>query len=235
MRFPAVMTILAALALPASAQASTPASVKVAGCDPAARTASFNAKMRSVSGAKQLSMRFSVLERFGGADFEPLAAPGLGVWRKSASGARAFAYTQNVNGLRPGGEYRTRVDFRWTGAGGKTIKRVKRVSPDCRQTGGLPNLEITTVRLEGKSLYAIEVMNTGGGPANAIDVQLAVDGAVQPVKRIRTLGPGEARKLRFGGPVCAKELRVSVDPKDTVRESAEDDNLRAEPCSTMTP
>lgn len=229
------MTIFAALALPAGAGAATPASVKVASCDPAARTASFDAKMRSVDGAKQLSMRFALLERFGGGDFEPIAAPGLGVWRRSAASARAFAYTQNVNGLRPGGEYRTRVEFRWTGARGKVLKRLKRLSPDCVQSGALPNLEVSTVKVEGKSLFAIEVMNSGGGPANAVDVQLSVDDAVQPVKRIASLGPGEARTLRFGGPVCETQLRVSVDPKDSVRESAEDDNLRAEPCSTMTP
>ncbi|MBA3301086.1 MAG: hypothetical protein H0T15_04385 [Thermoleophilaceae bacterium] len=235
MRFLAIMTSFAALALPATASAGLPASVKVARCDPLAHTASFDATMRSISGARQLAIKFSLLERFGGGDFKPISAPGLGVWRRSAAGARAFAFAQNVNGLRPGGEYRSRVEFRWMGDGGKALKTARRFSPDCRQTGELPNLQVKTVRLEGKALYAVEVVNVGQGPANAVDVQLAVDEAVQPIKRIASLAPGEARRLRFGGVGCSAELRASVDPMGTVRESAEDDNLRAEACSTMTP
>ena len=58
----------------------------------------------------------------------PCTAPGLGVWRTSRTGVRAFAYRQRVKALAEGSAYRVKVQYRWHGRDGSVLKTAQRRS-----------------------------------------------------------------------------------------------------------
>ena len=96
----------------------SPARVKLADCSRSSHSAVFYARMRRVRGARRLGLRLTLLSRAGGQRWQVVEAPGLGRWRWSRRGVRAFGYRQRVRGLAEGSAYRMVVAFRWRGRGG---------------------------------------------------------------------------------------------------------------------
>jgi hypothetical protein len=233
------------LALPAAAPAAkAPARVKLLDCDvssvPAHSVASFEGRMRDVAGTARMSMRFTLLERFGTLRFEPVRVPDLATWRTSKPGVEVFSYTQRVRALERGGDYRMRVEFRWQDARGRTIRSTRRSSPLCGRPGPLPQLQIADVRVRpgttaGTAEYSVDVSNRGDLEAEDVPVLLVVDGAALDVREVDLLEAGETATLRFSGPPCVHRLRAEVDPEDEVHESNEDDNRRVARCSQPGP
>jgi hypothetical protein len=228
------------LALPSVAFAArSPARVKVVDCDvantPAQSVASFEGRMREVPGTARMSMRFTLLERFGTPRFEPVRVPELAIWRTSKAGVEVFSYTQRVRALERGGDYRMRVEFRWQDSRGRTIRSARRSSGLCGRPGPLPQLQIADVRARpgaaaGTMEYAVDVSNLGDLEAEEVPVLLVVDGAALDVREIDSLAPGETATVRFSGPRCTHRLRTEVDPEDDIHESREDDNRRDVRC-----
>jgi hypothetical protein len=218
--------------------------VKLLGCDvssiPTQSVASFEARMREVAGTARMSMRFTLLERFGTTGFEPVRVPDLATWRTSKPGVEVFSYTQRVRALERGGDYRMRVGFRWQDARGRTIRSARRSSPLCGRPGPLPQLQIADVRVRpgasaGTAEYAVDVSNLGDLEAEDVPVLLVVDGAALDVREIDLLEAGETATVRFSGPPCAGRLRAEVDPEEEIHESNEDDNRRVARCSGPQP
>ena len=239
-------TVLAvALSSGASARPAAPdqkpvAGVRVTECARGAtvegRRAEFRGAMRRVRHSERMWMRFTLEERVGQGQFAQVDAPGLGVWRKSRPGVARFAYRQEVLALAEGSSYRVRVQFRWYDARGRLLRRAARRSRKCRQPGMLANLHvgrIIAMPLAGTphiARYAVQVANRGRGPAQDVEVSLAVDGGGVDVVLVGLLAPGEVRRVFVNGPTCTTSVEARVDPRDLVRESFEDDNARNEPC-----
>jgi hypothetical protein len=238
-------TLLCALALslglPASAPAAKPppVGVKLVDCkvsaEPSQSLAGFEGRMRALPGADRMSMRFTLLERFGAPRFEAVKVPELDVWRTSKAGVRRFSYTQRVRALERGGEYRMRVQFRWHDERGRTIHSERRRSGPCGRPGPLAQLQVTAVRARlgataGTAEYAVDVTNSGDLDAENVPVLLVVDGAALDVREIQSLEAGETATVRFSGPPCTHQLRAEVDPEDRIHESDEGDNRRVSPC-----
>jgi hypothetical protein len=233
------------LALPAAAPAAkSPARVKLVDCEvsasPSQSVASFEGRMRAVAGTARMSMRFTLLERFGTPGFEPVKVPDLATWRTSKAGVEVFSYTQRVRALERGGDYRMRVEFRWQDARGRTIRSMRRSSALCGRPGPLPQLQISDVRARpgatsGTAEYAVDVSNLGDLEAEDVPVLLVVDGAALDVREIDSLRAGETATVRFSGPPCVHRLRAEVDPEDEINESNEDDNRRIVRCSEPDP
>jgi hypothetical protein len=215
-------------------------SVKVVQCQrgatPAERVATFRAGMRRVPAATKLAMRFTLQESVGGARYKPIVAPGLGVWRKSRLGVGAFAYRQKVRALADGSAYRVFVDYRWQDATGAVLKRAKRRSHSCRQTGPLPNLKVQ--RIGGKAVdgapnktrYAVTVINNGTAPAPASAVELTVNGIAAGRQVMAPLAVGQISRVFIEGPKCTDDVAAEVDPDALVREADEVDNDRTTAC-----
>lgn len=226
----------AAFAQPASTAAPS-AGVKKADCRtgdaPESRSATFEARMRSAPGTRRMWMRFTLLQRGAQGPFTAVDEPDLKVWRKSRRGVSSFSYTQTVDSLHSGTSYRMQVNFRWIGRGGKVIRTARRRSGVCAQPGPLPNLEIQRVdAMPGAGprsvVYSAEVVNSGEASAQKIGVTLNVDGAELDAGEVDTLGPGEARSVKFNGPPCRNQIVARVDPGRGVAEAKERDNtLRA--------
>lgn len=243
LRIAAIALVL--LALPASAVAArrieapaTPSGIvaRVAACDvgPGERSATFYARMESISGAARLAVRFQLLERLGrDDDWTRVDVPALRGWRASQLGVKRFGWRQSVENLNQGGAYKARVHYRWAGAGGGIVETATKDTPVCR--GPLPNLALGAVSVrrgptDDTRVYRVEVANTSKFDVDDLDVSLAVDRAMLDMVTVTALGAGDTRTVSFTGPVCRREITADVDPDNTIGERSEDDNSRSAPC-----
>lgn len=245
----AVTAALAAAAVGSAAgQGATPAapeaavtltSAKVVECSRGLtaeqRLATFRAGMVKVRGASRMSVRLTLEESVAGGRYRTAAAPGLGVWRKSRAGVRAFAYRQRVKALAEGSAYRVRVQYRWHKRDGSVFKTAQRRSKACRQTDPLPNLRVQ--RIGGRAAdapnevrYGISVINRGAAPAPATRVLLWVDGVVAGRAAVPPLAAGQVGRVFVTGPKCSTGVGAQADTDLAVRESDETDNVRAAAC-----
>jgi hypothetical protein len=231
----------AALAEPDSPQRGLRlASVRLAECVHAQHTAAFYGRMRRVPGADRMGMRFTLLDRSGATEPEPVRVPGLGIWRKSRSGRMGFGFTQRVRSLLDGHAYRVRVDFRWYAEDGSVIRRTRRRSPTCRQFVRRPNLTVEVLgakktEVTGVLRYFASVRNDGHAAASNAAVRLTVDGAEVNTRTVPFLAAGDERSLTFRGPACERSVQATADPENAIPESSETDNTQTKTCAEVRP
>jgi hypothetical protein len=212
--------------------------VKVASCSRLDHSAAFYGRMNRLPDTDRMSMRFTLLERDVEAGYSPVRAPGLGRWRKSKPGVRAFGYRQRVRGLVDGSLYRMQVDFRWYDTDGELVHRARRRSRTCSQTGPLPNLRVKVLdsvptQIHGVTRYRVRVANRGRAPVDGVGVRFAVDGSAVDTQTLAHLEPDEAAFLGFRGPDCQTGVEATVDPDGLIRETVEDDNVHALSCAEL--
>jgi archaellum component FlaF (FlaF/FlaG flagellin family) len=202
------------------------------------RSATYYARMYAVKGTNQMAIRFTLINRAGDGPPAVVDSPALAQWRKSKPGVVRFGYSQSVAGLESGGVYAVQVQFRWINARGNVIRSVKRTSDTCRQQGELPNLSITRVvaragASSGTEVYAVDMTNSGQGPAHFAGIALFVDGAGVDGQTVDLVKPGETVTIRFTGPTCKRSLRMVADKGNTVAETNEDDNVLRSRCPVL--
>ncbi len=241
MRNPVLLVLVLALVTGLTAQAPAAArkplaSAKVLRCSTGltadARLALFRAAARRVRGTERMWIRLKLQERRG-RRYRTVAAPDMGVWRKSRPGVARFVIRQRVLGLAEGATYRVVVHFRWYAEDGTVLKRARRLSPGCRQAGALPNLRVSRIggrQVSGGFRYAVDVVNRGKAAAGPSTVRLSVDGDVVDTPAVAGLAPGETRRIFVNGPACAASVSATADPDDLVREVSEVDNTRSSGC-----
>jgi hypothetical protein len=100
----------------------------------AERSATFAAAMMSIPGSARMEIRVEVLERTPAeASFRAVTAPGLGMWRSSVPGVKAFRVLKQVTNLSAPAFYRGAVRFRWLSARGHLLKSAELRTPRCEQ------------------------------------------------------------------------------------------------------
>jgi archaellum component FlaF (FlaF/FlaG flagellin family) len=238
LRLPIALVILAALAAPAAAGAKGPASVHLKSCTtgdrPSERSATFKSWMHSVSGTARMAVRFKLVSQATGRSAERVEGPEeLSTWHRSHVGVTRYVYSQTIKRLQQGTSYKVVVRFRWYDANGEIIKRAKRTSHECVQTGDLPNLIVAGVTYDPAEIgtwhYGVTVKNKGKSGAEDFVVTLIVDGAVVDERTVETLGAGESTTVELNGPPCF-HLRAIADSENTVTERHEDDNSFSSTC-----
>jgi hypothetical protein len=241
MRFRLLTAVLTTAALVAAASAAAvdtqPARVTLAQCSFQEHSAAFYARMRLIEGAERMALRFTLLERTGVEGDRAVKAPALRRWHWSKPGVVALRYRQGVRNLEENASYRARVDFRWYSAAGVVIERVRRRSPRCRQFLTLPNLttQLTSrqpTSVPGVVRYTAVVTNKGQADVASVPVRLSVDGDVVDTVSV-PLGAGEAKSLAIRGPQCHRVVRVEADPKGTIAETSEADNVHELNCASL--
>jgi hypothetical protein len=239
MRRALLIAALATAALPAVADAAPlPASVKLVECSIEQHSAAFNARMKQLSGATRMAMRFTLFEETGADAVTRVKIPGLRRWHFSKPGVKAFAYRQGFRNLPENASHRVRVDFRWYDPSGAEVERARRRSPRCRQFVELPNLvaRITAVlptQVVGVVRYEAIARNTGKAAASAVDVRLTVDGTVVDTVTLASLAPGEQRSVAIRGPQCQRLVKLEADPEQAIAESSDDDNVFELACASL--
>jgi hypothetical protein len=100
----------------------------------AERSATFAGEMNAIPGTARMEMRIDVLERMpGDLLYHTVTAPGLGVWRSSAPGVKAYTYLKQVTNLSAPAFYRGQVRFRWVNARGHLLKTMELRTRRCEQ------------------------------------------------------------------------------------------------------
>jgi archaellum component FlaF (FlaF/FlaG flagellin family) len=230
--------IVAALAVPAAASAKGPASVHLKSCTtgdrPSERKATFKSWMHSIPGSARMAVRFKLLSRTTGRSAQRVEGPqALNTWHRSHTGVTRYVYSQTIKKLEQGTSYRMVVRYRWYDANGEIIKRAKRTSHECVQTGDLPNLIVAGVTYDPSEVgtwhYGVTVKNKGKALAENFVVTLFVDGAVVDERTVELLDAGESTTVELNGPPCI-HLRAIADYEDTVTEKHEDDNSFSSTC-----
>jgi len=232
-----LLALVAVAAAPAYA-GEKPATVRVLSCSPwqegLGGTVTYESRMRKIPDASRMAVSFALLERIVGSPFQRVTTSGM---NKSRRGAGTFKWQHKFEGLRLGAVYRARVRFRWYAEDGTLLRSETQKSARCEQPGDHPNLRIRRIELaegevEGAARYDVTVVNRGLAEATTVGVGLRVDGQLvdEADGAIEALRPGESRTVSFSGPVCRRRVRAVVDPRDTIAESRENDNVRAVRC-----
>ncbi len=242
----AAALVAAAAAIPAVASAhplGAPAAwtsvARVSRCSTVLDEAVFQGRMRKRPGTHRMAMRFTLLQRTGlDPAYTPVAAPGLGKWRRSRVGVGGFGYKQAVRNLADGALYRVRVDFRWLDGNGKLLAQARRKSATCPERDVLPNLRVKFVGVYHTSApatdrYAIRVTNFGGASAQGVLTRLSVDGEVAASGTFGALAAKSSVKLVLRGPECQDFVQAHVDPDSLIAESVETDNGQLRACSAL--
>jgi hypothetical protein len=233
----ALLTLVVFLAFPGAAQA---ASVRVTDCvpalDPEERTATFEARMRSVRDSERMQVRFALQARED--ELHPwrrVVAEGFDTWLTSMPDVRRYSYAKTVVNLSAPAAYRTVVRFRWLDLDGAVVKSAREVSASCRQPDMRPNLVPRRVDvLPGPDAdtrsYAVTVRNDGRSDADPFTATLQARDL--GTLAVFGLAPGAQRVVTFVAPPCTAgaPLTVTLDPDEAVDERDEDDNVLIAPC-----
>jgi archaellum component FlaF (FlaF/FlaG flagellin family) len=238
-RLPIALAILAALAVPAGASAKAPAAVHLKSCTtgskPSERSATFKSWMHTVPGAERMAVRFKLVsESTTGASAQRVESPAaLSEWHRSRRGVTRYVYSQTIKRLEQGTSYGVVVRYRWYDANGEIIKRAKRTSDQCVQSGDLPNLIVSGVTYDPAEIgtwhYGVTVKNKGKAVAENFVTTLIFDGAVVDERTVESLAAGDSTTVELNGPPCL-HLRAIVDSEHTVTERHEDDNSFSSTC-----
>jgi hypothetical protein len=121
-------------ATPTSGEVSATVEACVTSLVQAERSATFSGEMTAIAGSAKMSMRIDLEERAPEeAEFRPVVAPGLGVWRPADPKVKVYKYVKQVSNLTAPASYRALVRFRWLSAAGHVIKRSERLTARCLQ------------------------------------------------------------------------------------------------------
>ena len=191
------------------------------------RAATFSGQMVAIAGTTRMMMRIDVQERVPGElSFHTLNAPGLGVWRHSASGVKIYKYLKQVTNLPAPATFRALIRFRWLNEKGRVIRRAERRTPTCEQIDPRAKLVVGAIRaipLRGSSLvdYQVVVRNEGHATASAFGVALTINGIAQPLLNVASVPGGSRMVLESQGPRCAvgSNIEVQLDPKHQIEEA----------------
>jgi len=111
----------------------------VAGAAQSERSAMFAGEMTAMPGSVRMAIRIEIQEQIAGeALFHTVTASGLGAWRVSDPGVKAYRYNRQVTNLFAPASYRATVRFRWLNAKGRLMRSNVRHTPRCRQPAGTP-------------------------------------------------------------------------------------------------
>lgn len=242
---PVLALVAAALsALPAAASARSP-DARLIACHPAVapvdRSLTVEGEMLAGAPGERMQMRFQLLRRSGaGNRFVPVAAPGLGVFKRAHAGVGDYRFRKTIRNLPAPADYRVQVTFRWLSATGAEIARLARPSPVCHQVELRPDLRLgpltaTTTGQAREFRYTVEVRNAGGSTARGFHVALGVGDRSLPPVAVERLAPGQGRSLTFTAAACAPgdALIARADSRRRVSEASETNNVRALPCPAV--
>ena len=197
--------------------------------NPDDRSVSVTAVMRPLAGTRHMAVKFDLLMMAGGALVPVRVHAGdLGLWRPPANPtlgqlpADVWNLQKSVVQLAAPATYRFRVQFRWTGDGGKPLGIAVRYSPRCRQLELRPDLIVQSITVSpvagnpNLDLYTAAIANQGNTGAGPFEVLFATaDGSTYRTRTVQFL-PAHARvDESFYGPVCSSATAPTVTADST--------------------
>ncbi len=238
----------------ASAQTTPRAQLRGFQCqraiEPSQRLITVEALMRPVRGTVKMALRFELLSRLqAGSPVTEVAGHDLGNWVSPSNptlGQRpgdVWIVDHPVVGLDAPLVYRFRITFRWTGAHGRVLGSLVRVTATCFQPELRPDLLVQSITVEPTSkpainMYVAQIANDGATGAGPFEVLFAPGGG-NPVKThtVNRLGPHSTRSEIFLGPACSITIdpTVTVDPLHQVDDLNPNNNSLTATCPSSGP
>jgi len=206
--------------------------------DPAMRSLTVDASMRSLAKGDHMQLRFDLFQRVAGARrFKRLGGPGLGAWNPASPGVDRFRFRKPIQNLPPGATYYVRVTYRWLDDKNAVSARTVRTTANCFQPDLRPDLRVASFQgtrriSQGEFAYKVLLRNAGRTASRDFVAVLTVGGLPRPGVTVSALAPGERRLVELTGPRCEANAtaRVELDPDNRVDESSETNNSRSTPC-----
>jgi hypothetical protein len=129
------------------------------------RSVTFVGEMSAIAETARMAIRIELQERLPEeATFHTVKAAGLGVWRESDPGVKAFKYLNKVTNLSAPASYRASIRFRWINAKGRPLKRLERHTASCAQPAeASAELAPLSVSLTGAAFPSWNVERLSGG------------------------------------------------------------------------
>ncbi len=122
----------------------------VAGAAQSERSATFAGEMTALPGSVRMAIRIEIQELISGeAMFHTVTASGLGAWRVSDPGVKAFRYNKQVTNLFAPASYRATIHFRWLNAKGRLMRSGVRQTLRCRQPAAAPYAPSASTEVSG--------------------------------------------------------------------------------------
>lgn len=216
----------------------------VRGLDPVDRSVGVTAVMRPLPGTRHLAIKVNLLLSHGpGTAPKAVRAGDLGVWISPENptlgqlAGDVWNLQKSVVDLAVAGEYRFRVQYRWTGADHHVLGTAARLSRRCMQRELRPDLQVASITVStvagqpDRNLYSALIANTGNTAAGPFDVLFApADGSTTTTRAIPLLRAHTTLTETFTGPICTAGTAptVTADSADQVDDlNRENNSLRA--------
>ena len=235
----AVASVLGGAALTAGPAAATPAppraTLSAITCrstlDPTGRQVSVTSVMRPIAHTRNLSVRFSLLQKTPETPAAPVTHGDLGSWVSPTDptlGRRArdvWKLDKVVYAVPAPAVYRFRVDFRWRGRGGQVLQTTTLASSSCHVHELRPDVLVRGVRVlparrhPRLDRYVAVVANQGLSASGPFSVTFTPsDGAAAQTAAVASLAPDTATHVRFVGPACSTMAAPTIvaDPTNAV-------------------
>ncbi len=229
----AALIAFTAVAAPAAAGRADPlASVRVHSCQLGLtsidRTATYDARVRTIPGASAMWIHFSLYRRLASGEEQPVTTPELMSWRKSRTGVGSFAYSQRVDGLEPGSAYAMTVEFRWVDRAGNVIRHAVRTSRSCSEQSPLAALQLDSITGSSggpgaswdSETYDVDLTNSGLTDLNGAELVLAVDRDAPVRTELGPIVAGAKTTVELSGTICERRVRVFVVGRLVPRQAA---------------
>ena len=231
-----------AFALGARAPQRADARARLTACkpslDPATRSLTVDASMRSLQKGDRMQLRFELFRKANGnRRFRKLAGPGLGTWNPATSGVDRYRFRKPIQNLPAASTYYVKVTYRWLDQHEVAYARTVRQTGVCFQPDLRPDLRVagfSEIRRVGPGEFAYKVVlqNAGRTASRDFGAVLTVGGLPRPAVNVAGLAAGERRAVELAGPRCdsGARARVELDPDNRVNESKETNNSRSTTC-----
>jgi hypothetical protein len=233
----------------AHAAVMPPASLTPIACrstlDPTLRKVAVESVMGHLPGTRTLSARFALIEQAPGESPQPVTGGDLGRWLTPAIPTLGrdpddvWRLAKVVYDVAAPAEYHFEVDFRWIGAGGRTLARSTLQTGDCAVRELRPDVLVRSVRvvaLPGRphhERYVATIANAGATATGPFSVLFAPGaGAASQTRQVPSLGPHQSDRVTFLGPLCAAAdpPTVVADPNDAIDDYNRGDNTLTVSC-----
>jgi hypothetical protein len=231
-----------AFALGANAPQRADARARLTACkpslDPATRSLTVDASMRSLQKGDRMQLRFELFRKANGnRRFRKLAGPGLGTWNPATTGVDRYRFRKPIQNLPAASTYYVKVTYRWLDQHDVAYAKTVRQTGVCFQPDLRPDLRVVgftgTRRLgPGQFAYMVLLRNAGRTASRDFDAVLTIGGLPRPAANVPGLAAGEQRAVELTGPRCESgaTARVELDPDNRVDESNERNDSRSTTC-----
>ncbi len=195
----------------------------------AGRAVTLRGTMSTASRDLEMRMRFELLEKIQGGDWQEATPSTLDKWLEKPAGVDVFRSRFRVRHLSAPARYKAIVHYEWT-RDGELVGKARKTTNICRMRSKQPDLsaKMVVIRPGLNDLtwsYVFVVSNLGSRTAKGFRMEIRIGGGTVIKKTVKSLRRYRAYKLDVIDRRCSEApIEGVVDPDDDVSEGNEKNN-----------